>query len=539
MMTTPPVIDYTNKDFASLRRAMLDLARYRLPEWTDQSPADLGMLLVDLFAYMGDVVLYYQDRIANESFLHTAVERRSVMNLLRLIGYELTPPVPASTELTLVFKPPPLGGSPIVTVPRGAQFASKPVGTAPAQTFEYLGDDLTIDVSSDQVTQRADGKRVYAAPGLPVLQSRDAGTEILGSSTGEPNLAFLVSQSPVILDTLVVEVDEGAGWVRWDRRASLLYDLGPDGRVSFSGPDARDYSVQFDENDRCLVLFGDGTYGRRPPPGVNNVRASYHVGGGVAGNVPAGAIVQAKTPIALLDSVTNPQPAAGGADHEDQSHAVRFAPLAYRSGQRAVTLADYIALALQAGGVAKVRAASPSWNAIQLYVAPEGDSCRSVPESMRQRLLAFFEDKRMAGTTVEIVDATCVPIDIAIDVIRDARFGKEAVQRAVDAEVRDLLAFANVDFGQALYVSDVYRVVENVPGVAAMLITQMKRQVSPDHAQLQSVRYVSSSGQFKLAGMSAASTVQLDIDADGRLPIAEHEIPALGTLAITMREAPR
>src|SRR5262249_9582505 len=107
------------------------------------------------------------------------------------------------------------------------------------------------------------------------------------------------------------------------------------------------------------------------------------------------------------------------------------------------------------------------------------------------------------------------------------------------AAVRGLLAFANVDFGQAIYVSDVYRAVENVAGVAAMLITQMKRQVAPGRAQLQSVRYISSLGQFKLAGLSAASTVQLDIDADGPLPIAEHEIPALGTLTITMREAPR
>ena len=43
---------------------------------------------------------------------------------------------------------------------------------------------------------------------------------------------------------------------------------------------------------------------------------------------------------------------------------------------------------------------------------------------------------------------------------------REAVQRAVDAAVRELLAFANVDFGKPLYVSDVYRAVENVPGVA-------------------------------------------------------------------------
>ena len=45
-MTTPrPAVDYTDKDFASLRAAMLRLAEARLPEWTDRSPADLGMLL--------------------------------------------------------------------------------------------------------------------------------------------------------------------------------------------------------------------------------------------------------------------------------------------------------------------------------------------------------------------------------------------------------------------------------------------------------------------------------------------------------------
>ena len=104
-----PAIDYTDKDFASLRQALLELATFRLPEWTDRSPADLGMLLVDLFAYMGDVVSYYQDRIASESFLDTAVERRSILNLLRLIGYELAPPAAASAELTLVFNPPAAG----------------------------------------------------------------------------------------------------------------------------------------------------------------------------------------------------------------------------------------------------------------------------------------------------------------------------------------------------------------------------------------------------------------------------------------------
>ena len=65
-----------------------------------------------------------------------------------------------------------------------------------------------------------------------------------------------------------------AGWVRWDRRESLLYDIGPDGRVRVSLPDARHYYVRFDENANARVYFGDGRFGRRPPRGGEEVSDS-------------------------------------------------------------------------------------------------------------------------------------------------------------------------------------------------------------------------------------------------------------------------
>ena len=50
--------------------------------------ADFGNVLLQLFAHMGDILSYYQDRVANESFLGTARTRRSVIEHLRLIGYQ-------------------------------------------------------------------------------------------------------------------------------------------------------------------------------------------------------------------------------------------------------------------------------------------------------------------------------------------------------------------------------------------------------------------------------------------------------------------
>ena len=77
---TPPRIDYTNKDYQSLVAALLEVGRERLPDWTDQSANDPGVVLTELFAYMGDIVLYYIDRALNEGFLDTAVERRSLVS---------------------------------------------------------------------------------------------------------------------------------------------------------------------------------------------------------------------------------------------------------------------------------------------------------------------------------------------------------------------------------------------------------------------------------------------------------------------------
>jgi predicted phage baseplate assembly protein len=428
-------------------------------------------------------------------------------------------------------------------VPHGAQFTSTPTGTTRAQTFEYLGDDLDIDLTSDQVTPSSDGK-LLVYTGLPVLQSLVQPTTVFGSSTGQPNQSFAIPSAPVILDTLMVEVNEGAGWVTWTRVDSLLYNVASDGRVSLSSASDRDYYVQFDESDVCWVCFGDGTYGRIPPTAPNNIRATWRVGGGAATNVAANSITTIKTQFPQLGAVTNPQAAAGGADHEDIDHAKAFGPLAYRSGQRAVTLQDYVALAQQAGGVAKVRAAAPNWNTIELYVAPAGPTASIVPETLRRRLISYFEDKRMAGTFVDVLDARYVPIDIGIELVYDKRYQPDAVRQAAESAVLDLLAFNNVDFGMPLYLSDVYGKVEAVAGVTAMTVTHFRRQDSSaaqftdqDIAAAAALMPAPSTGWAIDVAALLRRAVQIDVATDGRIVLQDFEIPVPGALQIVLTEA--
>ena len=84
-----PPIDYLAKDYASFRTLMLDRMSVVMPEWTERSPADIGVTLVELLAHVGDQLSYYQDSVATEAYLGTARRRTSIRRHARLLDYAL------------------------------------------------------------------------------------------------------------------------------------------------------------------------------------------------------------------------------------------------------------------------------------------------------------------------------------------------------------------------------------------------------------------------------------------------------------------
>jgi len=84
---TAPDIDYMARDFNSFRQLMLDRLTTLIPTWTERSAADMGVMLVELLAYVADNLSYRQDVIATESYLNTARRRISVRRHARLLGY--------------------------------------------------------------------------------------------------------------------------------------------------------------------------------------------------------------------------------------------------------------------------------------------------------------------------------------------------------------------------------------------------------------------------------------------------------------------
>ncbi len=84
-----PEINYLAKDYASLRQLILDRLALVMPDWQERHVPDLGMALVELLAYAGDHLSYYQDAVATEAYLDTARQRISVRRHVRLIDYPM------------------------------------------------------------------------------------------------------------------------------------------------------------------------------------------------------------------------------------------------------------------------------------------------------------------------------------------------------------------------------------------------------------------------------------------------------------------
>lgn len=470
-----PTIDYMARDYDSLLQAMRALIPEKLPEWTDyESPADFGNVLLQLFAHMGDILSYYQDRVANESFLGTAQQRRSVIHHLRLIGYQLSTAAPASTTLALTV---PVDTTDTIIIDRGDAFATVPQRNAAPVRFEYTREQpLHIDcriLPIDPSTNR----KYY--DGIPIEEGRLVREEILGTSDGAPNQRFPLAHAGLILRSLgqsqtiqrdiLLLTDLGGIVEEWSWQESL----------AFNREGQKDFMVEIDEDDRATVLFGDGAFGVIPPPGAV-IKATYRVGGGIHGNVAPQTIqtiIEAPQLVLLGAQVTNPRPATGGAERESIAHAVTHAPSVFRSLKRAVTAADYAALALDFKGVGKVRAEATNWNTVKLVVAPQGGG--QVSDVLRANLLAYFEDKRPVSTLLDIADADYVTIYVTATIGVTRYYPSEDVKERVQQAAGSLLAFDQVDFAQTIYLSKFYEAIEAIDGVDFVSIREFRRAGAP------------------------------------------------------------
>ena len=145
-----PHIDYLAKDYASFRKLLLDRLAVTMPGWRERSPADLGITLVELLAYAGDYLSYYQDAVGTEAYLGTARRRVSVRRHARLVDYRMHDGANARTWL--VFETDADRGMTIApAVPAGTKVIAPATETQPALVFETLHDLVELRIKRNPI----------------------------------------------------------------------------------------------------------------------------------------------------------------------------------------------------------------------------------------------------------------------------------------------------------------------------------------------------------------------------------------------------
>jgi len=178
-----------------------------------------------------------------------------------------------------------------------------------------------------------------------VLVATTQGTSITenpaASATGQANQIILSGQDDIIHGTMKVYFDEGAGLVEYATVSDLLS----------STSTSRDVTLDFDEDGRAIITTGDGTNGKIPPAGNDNVALEYRRGGSANGNVGSGEVTVIRGGSPLVASATNPRSGSGwkmaDGDTADDLERVKIAgPASLRTLDRALTPGDIESLAL-------------------------------------------------------------------------------------------------------------------------------------------------------------------------------------------------
>ncbi|HHV62134.1 MAG TPA: hypothetical protein GXX51_05790 [Firmicutes bacterium] len=448
-----PYVDYTSRDFAGLGVALEQYIRQRFPQWTDFNVSNMGNVLKELFQYVGDTLHYYLDKQANECFFDTVTERENMLSLCRWLGYTPRGYVAATANLTVTLASPAAFD---VVIPKGTQVKTKD-----------LLNPLVFEFQSDCVIKQ--GQTV----GVAVVKHAQTRRETF-EADGSPNQAFKLYHQPYLGGATLVKVN-GTPWMQVE---DFL-----DARA-----DTPAYTVSVDANFRATVLFGDGTNGMAPS-GV--VEIIYETGGGMIGNVPAGhiSVIEgvftdlAGNPVSL--SVINLEQASGGMDPETLDEIRWKAPRSIKTNYRTVTREDFEINAEGVPGVvralAQTRNEDPTLqeNFTRVYIVPSGGGTPSLELIQQVEAELRYNKPVMLTHEFEVTGANYVPVDITgtiyarpgYDASQVQTAALEAIDRFFDYTALDPAGEHVIDFGKAVYMSQIMALIQNVQGVKSVNLT--------------------------------------------------------------------
>ena len=492
----PSLINFAATDFLTLRNSLIDYAKAVYPrDYKYFVESDLGMMFVELVAYMGSVMSMKADMLANENFLATATQRSSVKKLLQLIGIRMKGPLSAAADAKLTSPTAVTGTIIIGASDRTLETVSPEDGGILTYTLYKVVNGL-VDITNKTGVITLNSAEGQGSP-ITVFENivlqegtlvKDAGS--FAATEGVKTISL--TQAPVVEGSVQVFTDGP------DSTKNGAFVEVPN--VFFaSGSSDKIFEVVYDDDYKATIVFGDGSVGVSPDD-TSNYYVFYRVGGGTRGNL--GKNIINNTFAAMVNggadsvSITNTSKSTGGSNAETLDHAKRFAPLNFRRQDRLVTLEDYSVFAntfiSTFGTIGKASAATrkayASANVIDIYILEKASDfqLQRATTNFKTQLLTAISKKKMATDDIVIVDGLIRTLDLVTTIRIDRE--EEENQDQIKARVRDkILTYMNVDnkeFGEDFNVAQMNRQIFEVEEVRYSSIDNIGQDISIDFNEI-------------------------------------------------------
>lgn len=413
---------------------------------TDYSEGNILIIILSLFAAIAEVLHYYVDNMARETFLSTARRYDSVVKHGALVDYHARAAIAATVDVILSRS---ITGNSIgakLTIPHGTLFTDSSGNSwLSARDVIWYSNVTTCKVPIIQHER-------YTASALNNMVIPTGDRVIL-------NLGTLPNGKYYEQGSMSLQIG-GETWVLVDTFAK-------------SKPTDKHFMVSVDEALNPYIMFGDGTFGKKPAAGAKITNVVFYLTNGTQGNVKSNTITSVPSIISssITDAtVSNAYDAGGGSNYENFIMLKEHIPLSVKTLGVAITKEDFESLAMLVDGVNKAKADYECGRKLTIYISPDGGAVAS--SELINRVYNLLSQRAPMTTWLKVKSAGKVQIILEMDVTGKKSYKTAEIQTQILTALYNAYSPEQAQIGGSVRVSDIYALIDNLSTVDYLHLTK-------------------------------------------------------------------
>lgn len=413
---------------------------------TDYSEGNILIIILSLFAAIAEVLHYYVDNMARETFLPTARRYDSVVKHGALVDYHARAAIAATVDVILSRSITDNSIGAKLTIPQGTLFTdSNGNSWLSARDVTWYSNVTTCKVPIIQHER-------YTASALNNMVIPTGDRVIL-------NLGTLPNGKYYEQGSMSLQIG-GETWVLVDTFAK-------------SKPTDKHFMVSVDESLSPYIMFGDGTFGKKPAAGAKITNVVFYLTNGTQGNVKSNTITSVPSVISssITDAtVSNAYDAGGGSNYENFTMLKEHIPLSVKTLGVAITKEDFESLAMLVDGVNKAKADYECGRKLTVYISPDGGAVAS--SELINRVYNLLSQRAPMTTWLKVKSAGKVQIILEMDVTGKKSYKTAEIQTQILTALYNAYSPEQAQIGGSVRVSDIYALIDNLSTVDYLHLTK-------------------------------------------------------------------